>query len=65
MIDSTIIVPSQYGNSVRFTLLNGKIKHIPLDENACLGVGESLDIPKARILTLRKQGRRDIWRIYC
>lgn len=63
MINSLEVVPSSYGNSVEFVLRNGKIKYIPLSQDSTMGVGDSFNVCKARILTLRKQGRRDIWRI--
>lgn len=63
MVDSLVVVPSSYGNSVEFILINGKTKYIPLIQDSTMGVGDSFDVCKARILTLRKQGRRDIWRI--
>lgn len=63
MVRSLIVLPSTYGNSVEFILINGKTKYIPLSQDSTIGVGDSFDVGKAQILTLRKQGRRDIWRI--
>jgi hypothetical protein len=62
-IFSAIVVPSQYGNSVEFTRKDGGKSFIPLDKESTLGIGDTVDINKAKLLTLCKQGEDDIVRI--
>ena len=58
-----VVVPSQYGNSVQFTMVGGGLTFIPLDQNSALGVGEVVDLTKAKLLTLGKSGENDIYRV--
>lgn len=58
-----VVVPSQYGNSVQFTMVGGGLTFIPLDQNSTLGVDESVDLTKAKLVTLCKQGENDIYRV--
>ena len=58
-----VVVPSQYGNSVQFTMAGGGLTYIPLDQNSTLGVGEVVDLQKAKIITLCKSGEADIFRV--
>ena len=58
-----VVVPSQYGNSVQFTMVGGGLTFIPLDQNSTLGVGEVVDLTKAKLLTLSKSGENDIYRV--
>lgn len=62
-IASAIVVPSQYGNSVQFTRIDGGMQFIPLDKESTLGIGDTVDITKAKLLTLCKQGEDDIVRV--
>ena len=62
-IASAIVVPSQYGNSVQFTRVGGGLQFIPLDKESTLGVGDTVDVTKAKLLTLCKQGEDDIVRV--
>ena len=62
-VEHAIVVPSEYGNSVQFTMKNGGLTYIPLDQNSTLGVGEIVDLHKAEIITLCKSGEADIFRI--
>lgn len=62
-IASAFVVPSKYGNSVQFTRVDGGMQFIPLDKESTLGVGDTVDVTKAKILTLCKQGEDDIVRI--
>lgn len=57
------VVPSQYGNSVEFTLVEGVNKYIPLDRDSELGVGDTVDLTRAKLLTLCKAGEKDIVRV--
>ena len=58
-----VVVPSQYGNSVQFTMISGGLTFIPLDQNSTLGIGEIVDLTKARLVTLCKSGENDIYRV--
>lgn len=58
-----VVVPSQYGNSVQFTMVGGGLTYIPLDQNSSLGVGEVVDLSKAKLTTLSKSGENDIFRV--
>lgn len=57
------VVPSQYGNSVRFSMAGGGWTFIPLDQNSTLGPGEVVDLTKAKLVTLGKSGENDIYRV--
>ena len=58
-----VVVPSQYGNSVQFTMAGGGLTYIPLDQNSALGAGETVDLTKAKLVTLGKAGENDIYRV--
>lgn len=63
-VKSAIVVPSQYGNSVCFMMVGGGGQtYIPLANDATVGVGESIDLTKAKLLTLEKEGESDINRV--
>jgi len=63
IVIQAVVVPSQYGNSVQFTLQGGGLTYIPLSQNSNLGVGEVVDLEKAQIVTLSKSGEADIYRV--
>lgn len=58
-----VVVPSQYGNSVQFTMVGGGLTYIPLDQNSTLGTGELVDLTKAKLTTLSKSGENDIYKV--
>lgn len=58
-----VVVASQYGSSVQFTMRNGGLTFIPLDQNSSLGIGELVDLESAEIVTLSKSGENDIFRV--
>ena len=62
-ITSATVVPSQYGNSVCFMMVSGGKTFIPLDQSSTLGVGETVDLSKAELLTRTKEGEADIYRV--
>lgn len=62
-VESATVVPSQYGNSVCFMMVGGGQTYIPLANDATVGVGESIDLTKAKLLTLGKGGESDINRV--
>lgn len=60
---TAVVVPSQYGNSVQFSLNNGGLTYIPLDQNSNCSIGEVIDLTKAKLTTLSKSGENDIYRV--
>ena len=62
-VKQAVVVPSQYGNSVMFTMIGGGQTYIPLAQDATVGVGEIIDLSKASLLTLSKDGESDILRV--
>ncbi len=63
-VSQAIVVASQYGNSVEFTMkLGGKCTYIPLDKDSNITVGEIVDMKQAILLTLEKEGESDIVRV--
>lgn len=57
------VVSSEYGNSVCFFMVSGGQTYIPLSNQSSLGVGDTVDLSKAKILTLHRDGNDDITRI--
>lgn len=57
------VVNSEYGKSVCFFMVGGGQTYIPLSNQSNLGVGDSVDLSKAKILTLHRDGNDDITRI--
>ena len=63
-VSLAIVVHSQYGNSVEFTMkLGGRCTYIPLDKGSNITVGEIVDMKQAILLTLEKEGESDIVRV--
>jgi hypothetical protein len=62
-VDKTEVVESQYGFSVCFFMKAGGQSYIPLDQNSTLGIGDIVDLTKAQLVTLQKQGEEDIYRV--
>ncbi len=44
-------------------MVSGGKAFLPLDQNSTLGVGETVDMSKAELLTLTKEGEADIYRV--
>ena len=63
LINRAEVVSSDYGKSVCFFMVGGGQTYIPLSTNSTLGVGDSVDVSKAKILTLHRDGSADITRI--
>ena len=63
MIKSAKVVASQYGNSVCFSMVNGDVTFIPLSSNSSLQVGDTVEVSKAVLQTLSRDGSNDIYRI--
>lgn len=62
-VESAEVVPSQYGNSVCCHMQGGGMTFIPLSNNSTVGVGESVDLAKAKLVTLGREGDADIFRV--
>lgn len=62
-VTSAVVVESQYGMSVCFSMLSGGQTYIPLDQNSSLSIGDHVDLTKASLVTLFKQGEDDIYRV--
>jgi hypothetical protein len=62
-VDNTVVVSSNYGLSVCFFMKSGGQTFIPLSNDATVGLGESVDLQKASLITLGKQGESDIIRV--
>lgn len=62
-IDKAVVVPSQYGNSVQFSMVGGGMTFIPLSNTSSKKVGDSIDMKDAKLLTLSKPGEADIYRV--
>lgn len=62
-VSSAKVVTSQYGNSVCFMMVGGGQTFIPLSQNSSKAVGDTIDLSKAQLLTLAKDGEENIYRI--
>lgn len=58
-----IVVSGKFGKVVQFTLKEGYMTYIPLDQSSTLSIGDKIDIKSALLLTLWKKGENDIYRI--
>lgn len=63
-VASAVVVASEYGNSVCFHMVGGGMTFIPLSTNSNKGVGESVDLGAAQLLTLER-GNESITRVEC
>lgn len=62
-VSQAVVVPSDYGNSVQFTMVSGGLTYIPLDQHSNCAIGEVIDLAKAKLTTLMKDGEADIYRV--
>ena len=62
-VKSAQVVSSEYGKSVCFFMHSGGQTYIPLSNQSSLGVGDEVDLSKAKVLTLHRDGSGDINRI--
>lgn len=60
---SAKVVASQYGMSVCFYMHDGCQKYIPVSRDSVCQIGDVVDINKAKVLVLEKDGSDDIVRI--
>ena len=63
LVDKAEVVESQYGLSVCFFMKAGGQSYIPLDQNSSAAIGNTIDLTKAQVVTLCKQGENDIYRV--
>lgn len=63
LISQAVVIPSDYGNSVQFTMVTGGLTFIPLDRNSNCAIGEVIDLTKAKLTILGKNGEADIYRV--
>ena len=62
-VSQAVVVSSQFGSSVQFTMTAGGTTFLPLDRYSQLGTGELVDLSKAKLVTLGKSGEADIYRV--
>ena len=62
-VDTASVVDSQYGMSVCFFMKSGGQTFIPLSNTSSLNVGDTVDLAKAKLLTLEREGEADIFRV--
>ena len=62
-VDTASVVDSQYGMSVCFFMKSGGQTFIPLSNTSSLNVGDTVDLTKAKLLTLGREGEADIFRV--
>jgi hypothetical protein len=63
LVKNAEVVSSDYGKSVCFFMVGGGQTYIPLSNQSTLGVGDSVDLSKAKVLTLHRDGSDNITRI--
>jgi hypothetical protein len=62
-VSNAVVVNSNYGLSVCFMMKSGGQTFIPLSTTSSKGVGETVDLNEATLVTLEKQGEADIVRV--
>lgn len=62
-VSNAVVVNSNYGLSVCFMMKSGGQTFIPLSSTSSKGVGETVDLSAATLVTLEKQGEADIVRV--
>lgn len=63
LVNKAQVVESQYGSSCCFFMKNGTTMYVPMSQDAKSEVGDMVDLYSAEIVTLEKQGEKDIQRI--
>ena len=63
LVNKAQVVESEYGSSCCFFMKNGTTMYVPMSQDAKADVGDMIDLSSAEIVTLEKQGERDIQRI--
>lgn len=62
-INAAVVVPTDYGKSVCFTMINGANTYIPLSTMSSLNVGDNFDVNTGELLVLSKEGEKDTLRV--
>lgn len=57
------VVESQYGLSACFFMKGGGQKYIPMSRDSVVSIGEEIDMSKAKLLVLHREGEDDIVRV--
>ena len=57
------VVDSNFGYSVCFIMHSGGQTYIPLDQSSLLVSGDSVDLTRAKLVTLQRPGEKDIYRV--
>ena len=57
------VIESSYGNSVCFTMVSGVKTYMPVSNDTTACVGDKVDISKAELIVLERDGDDDINRI--
>lgn len=63
MVKKCEVVPSQYGLSACFFMKSGGRTYVPMSRDSNVEEGDVIDLNKASILTLSRDGDNDIERI--
>lgn len=63
LVEKAKVVESEYGLSCCFFMKNGTTMYVPMSQDAKSGIGDMVDLSSAEIVTLEKQGEKDIQRI--
>ena len=63
MVASNKVVNSDYGLSVCFFMKAGGQVYIPVSRDSVASVGDVVDLSKAKLLTLSREGSQDINRV--
>ena len=63
LVKSAEVVQSDYGLSVCFHMHKGNCFFTPVSNTVTTAVGEVVDLSKAKIITLQREGSADIERI--
>lgn len=64
-VASAEVVESQFGLSVCLVMKTGGKSYVPLDRESGKSIGDSVDLTQARLMTLGRDGDKDIYRISC
>lgn len=62
-VEQAVVVESNFGYSVCFTMKAGGQHYIPVDMQSECSVGDVVDLTKAQVKTLTKRGEADILRV--
>ena len=62
-VNKAEVVKSQYGNSVCFNMKSGGVTYMPLSDKSSLKIGACINLSTARLITLCRNGEKDIYRV--